>query len=131
MCGIAGIVSSIAVSDADAEKAEKMGSILRHRGPDDKGLRQGERYVFAHRRLSIIDLQHGHQPMSNESGSIWLVYNGEIYNHHQLREELTAAGHRFRTRCDTEAIIHLYEEYGSGCVSHLNEIGRASCRERV
>lgn len=120
MCGIAGIVRNGIILDADVDQAEKMGAILRHRGPDDEGVRRGDNYVFAHRRLSIIDLEHGHQPMSNESETVWLVYNGEIYNHPELREELQARGHRFKTRCDTEVIIHLYEEYGSAFVSRLN-----------
>ena len=89
---------------------------MRHRGPDDEGFHRGEHYVLAHRRLSIIDLAHGHQPMANENGTVWLVYNGEIYNFQELREELIAAGHSFQTRCDTEVIIHLYEEEGPACV---------------
>ncbi|MFA5808905.1 MAG: asparagine synthase (glutamine-hydrolyzing) [Thermoleophilia bacterium] len=120
MCGIAGIVRKNGVTDTDAALAEKMGAVMRHRGPDDDGLRRGEYYTFAHRRLSIIDLAHGHQPMTNETGDVWLVYNGEIYNFAELREELTAKGHVFRTRCDTEVIIHLYEEEGPDCVSRLN-----------
>lgn len=97
-----------------------MGEIIAHRGPDDQGLREGPGYVFAHRRLSIIDIEGGHQPMANESGTIWLVYNGEIYNYPELREELIGRGHTFRTRCDTEVIIHLYEEHGRELVERLN-----------
>ncbi|MBI5871144.1 MAG: asparagine synthase (glutamine-hydrolyzing) [Actinobacteria bacterium] len=120
MCGIAGIARKGGVGDADAIQAQKMGEIIRHRGPDDAGIRRGERYVFAHRRLSIIDLAHGHQPMGNEDGTVWLAYNGEVYNFMPLREELLAKGHVFQTRCDTEVIIHLYEEEGPACVERLN-----------
>jgi asparagine synthase (glutamine-hydrolysing) len=121
MCGIAGIVKKKgAISAGDVSRAGRMGEIIRHRGPDDDGLRQSEHYCFTHRRLSIIDLEGGHQPMCNEDGTIWLVYNGEIYNFSSLRERLLAAGHSFRTRCDTETIIHLYEERGLACVSELN-----------
>ena len=120
MCGIAGIVNSSGVIDADFTQAEKMARVLRHRGPDDKGFRRGDQYVLAHRRLSIIDLAHGHQPMANENGTVWLAYNGEIYNFQELRQRLVAAGHSFQTRCDTEVIIHLYEEEGPSCVKQLN-----------
>jgi asparagine synthase (glutamine-hydrolysing) len=97
-----------------------MAEIMKHRGPDGEGLRQGDRYAFAHRRLSIIDIAGGRQPMSNENGTIWLVYNGEIYNFPELMSELAARGHTFKTRCDTEVIVHLYEEYGPDCVTRLN-----------
>jgi len=120
MCGIAGIARRGGVGDADAIQAQKMGEIIRHRGPDDEGIRRGERYVFAHRRLAIIDLANGHQPMGNEDGTVWLAYNGEVYNFMPLREELLAKGHVFQTRCDTEVIIHLYEEEGPACVERLN-----------
>ncbi len=120
MCGIAGVVRAGGINETDIARAQKMAKIIRHRGPDDEGIRQAENYVFVHRRLSIIDLAHGHQPMSNEDGSIWLAYNGEIYNFRELRERLLAAGHVFQTHCDTEVIIHLYEEEGSACVEKLN-----------
>jgi len=120
MCGIAGIVRVSGIRDGEAVKVEKMAEIMKHRGPDDHGLRKAQNYAFAHRRLSIIDLEGGHQPMSNEAGDIWLVYNGEVYNFAELHEELLAKGHVFETRCDTEVIIHLYEEYGPKCVSRLN-----------
>ncbi len=120
MCGIAGIVKNNGVADADSRRVAHMAAILRHRGPDDAGLRRGDNYALAHRRLSIIDLEGGHQPMSNEDGSVWIVYNGEIYNFPELHEELLARGHAFGSRCDTEVIIHLYEEYGSDCVNRLN-----------
>jgi len=120
MCGIAGIVRKSGIRDGEAGQVEKMAEIMRHRGPDDHGVRQEGHYVFAHRRLSIIDLEGGHQPMSNEAGDVWLVYNGEIYNFGELHEELVAKGHTFVTHSDTEVIIHLYEEYGPECVSRLN-----------
>ncbi len=90
-----------------------------HRGPDDEGLYVEGRVGLGMRRLSIIDLATGHQPISNEDGTIWIVFNGEIYNHAALRERLIASGHRFRTQCDTETIVHLYEQYGHECLRHL------------
>lgn len=120
MCAIAGVVRRTRVSGVDVTRAGKMATVMRHRGPDDRGLREGRNYAFAHRRLSIIDIEGGHQPMANESDTVWLVFNGEIYNFKELRRELEEQGHHFRTRCDTEVIIHLYEEHGAGCVSKLN-----------
>jgi asparagine synthase (glutamine-hydrolysing) len=90
-----------------------------HRGPDDDGFYVSGNVGLAMRRLSIIDLQAGHQPLSNEDGTVWVVYNGEIYNHQELRPLLEERGHRYRTRTDTETIVHLYEEYGRDCVRHL------------
>jgi asparagine synthase (glutamine-hydrolysing) len=90
-----------------------------HRGPDDDGFLVEDNVGLAMRRLSIIDVQAGHQPLSNESGSIWIVFNGEIYNHQDLRKDLETRGHRYRTHSDTESIVHLYEEYGTKCVEHL------------
>ena len=92
-----------------------MTDTLRHRGPDDAGtcVRREERVALGHRRLSIIDLSSaGHQPMANEDGTVWITYNGEVYNHRELRAGLEARGHRFRSATDTEAIVHLYEEEG-------------------
>ena len=96
-----------------------MADSIRHRGPDDEGLYDGGQAVLGHRRLSIIDLAGGHQPMANEDGTVWIVFNGEIYNFQELRGELVARGHRFRTHSDTEVIVHLYEEYGADCVTRL------------
>ena len=90
-----------------------------HRGPDDAGTLIAEGAGLAMRRLSIIDLKTGHQPLSNEDGSIWIVFNGEIYNHADLRQKMLARGHSYRTHSDTESIVHLYEEYGQDCVQHL------------
>ncbi|MEW6020454.1 MAG: asparagine synthase (glutamine-hydrolyzing), partial [Pseudomonadota bacterium] len=120
MCGIAGVVRQGGISGADSARARAMGDVLRHRGPDGEGARDSRHYAFAHRRLSIIDLAHGQQPMGNETGSVWLVFNGEIYNFEGLRRELAEKGHSFATRCDTEVIVHLYEEEGAECVKRLN-----------
>ena len=92
---------------------------LIHRGPDGGGLWADARAVLGHRRLSIVDLAGGHQPLSNEDASIWVTYNGEIYNHGDLRVELEGAGHQYRTRCDTETIVHAYEQWGAECVQHF------------
>ncbi len=97
-----------------------MAELLAHRGPDDQGHHVEGPIGLASRRLSIIDLEGGHQPMGNEDGSVWVVHNGEIYNYRRLRQELAAAGHRFRTESDTEVILHLYEEEGEACVQRLN-----------
>jgi asparagine synthase (glutamine-hydrolysing) len=93
---------------------------LTHRGPDDEGIYLNDQVVLGHRRLSIIDLNSGHQPISNEDGSVWIVFNGEIYNFRELRAGLLARGHVFRTNTDTEVIVHLYEEHGPDCVTRLN-----------
>jgi asparagine synthase (glutamine-hydrolysing) len=98
---------------------EQMRDIIRHRGPDDEGLYVEGPVGLGHRRLSIVDVASGHQPMTNEDGTLRIVYNGEIYNHTDFREELEARGHRYQTHCDTETILHLYEEHGARCVEHL------------
>src|SRR4051812_3212212 len=92
---------------------------LAHRGPDDRGVRIDGPVALAARRLAIIDLAHGEQPIGNEDGSVVVVQNGEIYNHEQLREELRARGHVFATRCDTEVLVHAYEEYGDAFLERL------------
>ena len=92
---------------------------IAHRGPDDEGFFVEGNVGLAMRRLSIIDVKSGHQPLANENEDIWIVYNGEIYNHAELKADLEAKGHRYRTRSDTETIVHLYEQYGRDCVSHL------------
>jgi asparagine synthase (glutamine-hydrolysing) len=98
---------------------ERMRDVLTHRGPDDAGLFIDGRVGLGHRRLSIVDVASGHQPMTNEDGTLHIVYNGEIYNHADFRESLEAHGHRYETHCDTETILHLYEEHGQACVDHL------------
>ncbi len=104
------------------EELERMGSVLSHRGPDDAGVyieAEGGRCGLVHRRLSIIDLAGGHQPMSMEDRALWICYNGECYNYRELRKDLEGKGHRFRTACDTEVVLHLYAEYGEKCVKYI------------
>ena len=96
-----------------------MADSLRHRGPDDEGFYSGGGIGLAHRRLSIIDLEGGHQPLSNEDGSVWIVFNGEIYNFEELNRRYLSSGHTFKTRSDTETIVHLYEELGEACFAEL------------
>jgi asparagine synthase (glutamine-hydrolysing) len=116
MCGIAGIVGADGLHFDETSRAVRMRDVLIHRGPDGAGLHADEYAALAHRRLSIVDLAGGHQPLSNEDGSIWVTYNGEIYNHALVRPELEAAGHTYRTRSDTETIVHAYEQWGDECV---------------
>jgi len=119
MCGICGIYTPH-TSGVDAALLRKMTESLVHRGPDDSGNFIDTSIGLGMRRLSIIDLESGHQPISNEDGSMWIVFNGEIYNFRNLRALLERDGHRFSTNSDTEVILHLYEEYGEECVSRLN-----------
>jgi asparagine synthase (glutamine-hydrolysing) len=116
MCGIAGFVTTAPAAGSEAV-VRRMADRIRHRGPDDSGFYTDKDAFLAHRRLSIIDLSGGHQPMSNEAGSIWITYNGEVFNHAALRPDLERAGHRYTTRSDTETIIHAYEEHGPDCVT--------------
>jgi len=116
MCGIAGILDPVG---PDRERLRAMASALVHRGPDDEGYLVDGPLGFAFRRLAILDLEGGNQPLSNEDGSVSVVFNGEIYNFRELREELRVRGHEFRTRTDTETIVHLYEELGERCVVRL------------
>ncbi|MDI6752071.1 MAG: asparagine synthase (glutamine-hydrolyzing) [bacterium] len=118
MCGICGKL----LLDGTTPKKDlilKMCDTIRHRGPDDEGVYIGKNIGLGHRRLSIIDLSTGHQPLSNEDDTIWIVFNGEIYNFQEIRPNLISRGHRFKTKTDTETVIHLYEEYGVDCVQHL------------
>jgi asparagine synthase (glutamine-hydrolysing) len=117
MCGICGIASTHGATDVDALRA--MSDLLVHRGPDSAGEHVDGAVALAARRLSIIDLEHGDQPIANEDGSCVVVQNGEIYNYPELRRELERAGHELRTRCDTEALVHLYEEHGLGFAERL------------
>src|SRR6266550_3306997 len=120
MCGIAGICSPAQRLDSpDGRLAEMLGSIV-HRGPDAGGVAVDGTVALGARRLAIIDLTGGDQPIYNEDESVCLVYNGEIYNSPSLRDRLGSAGHRFRTRTDSETIVHLYEERGPGLVEELN-----------
>src|SRR5438128_7193853 len=118
MCGVCG-KATWGGEPIDEAVVERMTETLVHRGPDDKGLYSGPGVALGHRRLSIIDLNTGQQPISNEDRSVWIVFNGEIYNFKQLRLELLQRGHRFETQTDTEVIVHLYEDYGEECVSKL------------
>ncbi len=141
MCGIAGGCWTTRGEPLTSAVLERMISVLTHRGPDDRGAyfsmgeggsgdgavgfaksraaSAGAQVALGHRRLSIIDLETGRQPMANEDETIWVVFNGEVYNYRELRRQLEADGHRFRTETDTETIVHLYEQYGTDCVSHL------------
>jgi asparagine synthase (glutamine-hydrolysing) len=119
MCGIAGIAATDRLHPDEPARAVQMRDVLTHRGPDGAGLHVATRCALAHRRLSIVDLAGGHQPLANEDETIWVSYNGEIYNHAEVRRELEAAGHRYRTRSDTETIVHAYEEWGDDCVDRF------------
>ena len=120
MCGIAGIVKRDPRETVDEARLKRMRDVLRHRGPDGEGLLLDGPVGLGHRRLAIIDVAGGHQPMANEDETIWIVYNGEIYNHAALRPGLEARGHRYRTRSDTETIVHAYEDDGERCVERLD-----------
>src|SRR5689334_22600622 len=118
MCGIVGIMS-FNQRPVRMEELRQMCAAITHRGPDEDGFYLGAHTGMGMRRLSIIDLATGRQPISNEDGSIWIVFNGEIYNYRELRELLLARGHKLRTRTDTETIVHLYEDEGERCVERL------------
>jgi asparagine synthase (glutamine-hydrolysing) len=118
MCGIAGF-ASIQPEIGAPETLERMTGAIRHRGPDDSGFFRDEFVALGHRRLSIVDLALGHQPLGNETGDVWIVFNGEIFNHAELRPSLQQAGHRYATRSDTETIVHAYEQYGPAAVERL------------
>jgi len=124
MCGIAGIFSYASGEPVDHRLLKKMTDILAHRGPDGSGsyISTDKSAGLGHRRLSIIDLETGDQPMANEDSSVWVSFNGEIYNYRQLRYELRAKGHIFRTKSDTEVILHGYEEWGIDCATRFNGI---------
>ncbi|HLM02137.1 MAG TPA: asparagine synthase (glutamine-hydrolyzing), partial [Pyrinomonadaceae bacterium] len=119
MCGIVGIVNQNGSVAAEREILEKMNRAIRHRGPDEDGFYLNENVGLAMRRLAIIDLASGQQPIHNPARTAWLVFNGEIYNYLELRAELEKRGHRFYTKSDTEVVLHLYDEYGADCVRHL------------
>src|SRR4051812_8383619 len=116
MCGIAGIVATDHLDHDALARVTRMRDVITHRGPDEAGLHLDGAAALAHRRLSIVDLSTGQQPLSNEDGSIWVIFNGEIYNHAEVRSDLQAHGHCYRTRSDTETIVHAYEQWGDDCV---------------
>ena len=126
MCGIVGFLTSRTQNIPGYEVLRGMRESLFHRGPDDLGEyirtldERGPFVFFGHRRLSIIDLSGGHQPLSNENETVWVIFNGEIYNFKELREELKGRGHQFRTHSDTEVIVHAYEEYKENCFRYFN-----------
>ena len=120
MCGIAGILDTRGEGRATPERLAAMTAALAHRGPDQKGLYLDDRVGLGHARLSIIDLTTGAQPIRNETGTSWIVLNGEIYNYPELRTRLQSKGHRFITTTDTEVLVHLYEDRGPACVDELN-----------
>lgn len=120
MCGIAGFCGADLPADDAAALLRRMASAIAHRGPDGEGAYVGQGAGLVHRRLSIIDLSRGGQPMSNADGTVWITFNGEIFNYLELREALVSRRRRFRTTSDTEVLLHLYEEKGPDCVSMLN-----------
>jgi asparagine synthase (glutamine-hydrolysing) len=120
VCGIAGYFQLDAPYPPDRDLIGRMVNILRHRGPDEFGVYLSDRCVLGHARLSIIDLSTGQQPLANEDGTVWIVFNGEIFNYVELRPELEKLGHRFRTHSDTEVIVHAYEQWGKDCVQRFN-----------
>lgn len=119
MCGIVGIVKLDPRELVDEARLTRMRDVLRHRGPDGEGLWIEGPVGLGMRRLAIVDVVGGRQPMANEDGTVWIIYNGEVYNHADLRRELEQRGHSYRTRSDTETILHLYEEEGERCVERL------------
>jgi asparagine synthase (glutamine-hydrolysing) len=119
MCGISGIWNYKTGQPVEMEKLRLITELLAHRGPDGEGYHTSQDLGLGHRRLSIIDLEGGGQPMCNEDGSVWIVFNGEIYNYPELRQRLQGRGHTFRTNSDTEAIVHLYEDFGVACFEKL------------
>jgi asparagine synthase (glutamine-hydrolysing) len=120
MCGIAGLFNYVRLEPADRETIRRMARSIAHRGPDDEGYLSQGPVSLGFRRLSIIDLAGGHQPMSDAEETVWVIFNGEIYNFRELRAELEGEGHTFRTRSDTEVIVHGYKQWGTGVFERLN-----------
>src|ERR1700748_2780811 len=120
MCGICGKINFLHARRVERQELEKMAGTIRHRGPDDEGFYLDGPIGLGFRRLSIIDLEGGHQPMSDAENTTWVVFNGEIYNFRELRSELEGFGHVFRTQCDTEVIVHGYKQWGDDVFNHLN-----------
>ena len=125
MCGICGVFEYRQHGRVDHTMLASMLAVIRHRGPDDEGIHLDEGLGIGSRRLSIIDLPGGHQPISNEDGSVVVVFNGEIYNYRELRERAASGGHSLRSRSDTEVIVHLYEEHGDGWSTTCEECSRS------
>lgn len=119
MCGITGKIYFDKLKNVSEKELKQMSDTLYHRGPDDEGFYINKNVGLGFRRLSIIDLNTGHQPLSNEDGSVWIIFNGEIYNFKELQENLIKQGHIFRSKSDTETIVHLYEQYGTDCLKYL------------
>jgi asparagine synthase (glutamine-hydrolysing) len=134
MCGIVGVCDLGGARPVEESTLRSMLGTIRHRGPDQFGMYLDDHVGLGNARLSIIDLSSGQQPISNEDGSVWIVFNGEIFNHPELRPELESRGHRFSTACDTEVVLHAYEEYGPDCLSRFNgqfAIAIWDCRDRT
>ena len=120
MCGICGKLYFDPTRAIEPQDLRRMAGTLAHRGPDGEGVWTSRNVGLGHRRLAIIDLRAvASQPMSNEDGTVWITFNGEIYNFHELRQELETKGHLFRTASDTEVIVHAYEEYGRDCLEPI------------
>ncbi len=117
MCGICGVFEYRTGQPVDHKQLQRMTDTLIHRGPDGEGFLEEPGIGLGMRRLSIIDVSGGQQPIPNEDKTIWIILNGEIYNYRALQEKITRLGHRLRTNSDTEVILHLYEEYGDDCVN--------------
>jgi len=120
MCGIAGIISLTEKKMITPDQIARMVNAIQHRGPDGIGVYVDDQAGLGHARLSIIDLAGGAQPIHNEDKTLWIVYNGEVFNYPELREDLIKRGHRFTTATDTEVVLHLYEEKGAACLQDLN-----------
>src|SRR5581483_8990540 len=120
MCGIAGMFNRSAKQAVAESDMRQMLSLLRHRGPDEFGILLDREVGLGNARLSIIDLGGGSQPIANEDETLWIVFNGEIFNYVELRPELEARGHKLATNSDTEVLLHAYEEWGADCLSRLN-----------
>ncbi|MEO8839453.1 MAG: asparagine synthetase B, partial [Herbaspirillum sp.] len=120
MCGIVGLFDTHGVMEIDRQLLHNMNETQHHRGPDEGGIHVELGLGLGHRRLSIIDLSAGQQPLFNEDHSVVVTFNGEIYNFNALMEELLRLGHTFRSRCDTEVIVHAWEQWGEACVQHFD-----------
>ncbi len=130
MCGIVGLLNFDG-APVDKDIVLKMCASLVHRGPDDEGVYIADGIGLGHRRLSVIDLVSGHQPLGNKDKTIWITYNGEIYNYVELRKQLIGLGHQFATESDTEVIVHAYEQFGDECPNTLEVCLPLPCGIRV